>query len=89
MDLINRLSNKIDQYGYGNEWGSGLDVKDNLWTDLDNLRNSNIKNNLINDWKYKTDLQTTEIMHMNGKKTFNSMNWESSFVLTLLCCIYH
>ena len=89
MDIINRLTYKIDQYGTGIEWGTAEDVRANLWHDLDNLRNCNNKNNVISDWKYKDAIETTEQWHLNGNKTFNLMSWESSFAVGVLFAIYH
>ena len=89
MDIINRLTYKIDQYGTGIEWGTGEDVGANLWSDLDNLRNSSNRNNLISNWKYRDVFEDTEKSHENGKKMFNLMNWENSFAVAMLFMIYH
>ena len=75
MDIINRLTYKIEQYGTGIEWGTGEDVGTDLWSDLDNLRNSRNKNNLISDWKYKNAFECIEKWHLNGKKAFDKMNY--------------
>jgi len=89
MDIINRLTYKIDCYGTGIEWGTVEDVKANLWNDLDNLRNSSNKNNLIHDWKYKDVFETTEECHSHGKKSFYNLSLENSFALAMLFAIYH
>ena len=89
METINRLTYKIDQYATGIEWGTPEDVKANLWHDLDNLRNNNNKNNLISDWKYKDAFESTERCHENGRKTFNLMDWQSSFAVGVLFMVYH
>jgi hypothetical protein len=89
MESINRLTNKIDQYGTGIEWGTPEDVKTNLWQDLDNIRNNNNLNNLLIDWKYKDAFETTLQWHENGRKIFNLMDWESSFAVGMLFAIYH
>lgn len=89
MDLINRLTYKIEQYGTGIEWGTGEDVGVNLWRDLDNLRNNRNKNNLISDWKYKNEFDCIEQWHQNGKKAFHKMSWENSFAVAMLFAIYH
>lgn len=89
MDIINRLTNKIDQYGTGIEWGTCADVNTNLWNDLDNLRNNNNRNNLLENWKYKTAFEFTEHCHSNGYKSFYNMSWEDSFALAILFAVYH
>jgi hypothetical protein len=87
--IIARLTYKLDQYGTGIEWGTGEDVKANLWRDLDNLRNNNNRNNLLSEWKYKNAFETAERWHENGRKTFELMTWESSFATAILFAIYH
>jgi hypothetical protein len=89
MDIIHRLTYKIDQYGTGIEWGSGEDVGANLWRDLDNLRNNNNRNNLISNWKYKNEFECIEEWHLNGRKAFDKMSWENSFAVAMLFTIYH
>ena len=89
MDIITRLTNKLDQYGTGIEWGSCEDVGANLWHDLDNLRNNNNRNNLLSNWKYKTQFEFTEICHANGYRSFYNLSPAHSFALTMLCAIYH
>ena len=89
MDIINRLTYKIEQYGTGIEWGSGEDVGANLWREIDNLRNNRNKHNLISDWKYKKEFECIEKLHLNSKKTFNEMSWENSFAVAMLFAVYH
>jgi hypothetical protein len=69
MNTINRITNKLDYYGTGIEWGTTEDVKVNLWTDLDNLRNYNNRNNLINNWKYKDVFENAKFFHAASLKT--------------------
>ena len=89
MDIINRLTYKIDQYRTGIEWGTEQDVGVNLWNELDNLLNSSNKNNIISNWKYKKEFECVENWHMNGKQLFNLMSWENSFALAILFTVYH
>ena len=92
MDIINRLTEKIDNYGTENsEWGTSTDVHAMLWQDINDLRNmtSDNKANAMREWRYKDDFECTEIEHVNGRKMFYLMNWEHSFALTLLFMHYH
>jgi hypothetical protein len=88
MDIINRLTEKIDNYA-NNDWGTSTDVHAALWQDIDNLRNNREKANLMLDWKYKSDFEYTEKTHLNEKKMFELMSWEHSFAVTLLFAYYH
>jgi hypothetical protein len=89
MDIITRVTNKIDQYGTGIEWGTEQDVGVNLWNDLDNILNHSNKNNIISNWKYKNEFECAENWHMNGKQLFKLMSWENSFALAILFTVYH
>jgi hypothetical protein len=88
MDTLNHITNKIDYYANVTNWGTD-EIRENLWDDINNLRNHHDKNNLIENWKYKTAFETTEIEHMNGCKLFNLLSWETSFTLALLFSVYH
>ena len=89
MDTIQRLTNKLEYYGTGIDWGTAEDVKVNLWPDLDNLRNYNNRNNLISDWRYKDLFEFADNAHANGRKIFGLMTWEASYAVALLMAIYH
>jgi hypothetical protein len=88
IDLIGCLTYKIDQYR-NIEWGTTNDIKQNLWQDINKLRNNNNKRDLMNNWEYKHAFEFTENSHMNNRKMFRQMPWEDSFALTLLFSIYH
>ena len=91
MDIINRLTEKIDSYADNNHWGTGADVHTNLWADLAELRNfkPNRRANMIRDWKYKTEFESTEQDHVNGQRIFQLLPWEQSYVVALLFARYH
>ena len=90
MDIINRLTEKIDNYE-NSEWGTSLDVHAMLWPDVRNLRNLNPDNraNAMRDWVYKDTFECTEQSHLNGNKMFELMSWEHSFVVAILFMHYH
>ena len=90
MDIINRLTEKIDNYE-NSEWGTSADVHAMLWPDVRNLRNLNPDNraNAMRDWVYKDAFECTEESHLNGNKTFELMPWEHSFVVAILFMHYH
>ena len=64
MDIINRLTEKIDNYE-NSEWGTSADVHAMLWPDVRNLRNLNPDNraNAMRDWVYKDTFECTEQAH--------------------------
>ena len=92
MDVINRLTEKIDNYadGGGNIW-VGTAIHETLWDDLNDLRNFIPVNkaNVMREWKYKRAFECTESSHLNENKTFELMNWEQSFCVTMLFMHYH
>ena len=90
MDIINRLTEKIDNYE-NSEWGTSADVHAMLWPDVRNLRNLNPDNraNAMRDWVYKDTFECTEQAHLNGNKMFELMSWEHSFVVAILFMHYH
>jgi hypothetical protein len=90
MDTIQRLTEKIDSYAHIN-WGTGADVRNNLWSDLSDLRNfkENRRANMLMDWKYKADFEYAEHTHLNGQQVFQRLTWEESYVVALLFAHYH
>lgn len=89
MDLINRLTEKIDNYGGENAQWIGTHIHENLWADLDILRNNKDKENLMADWKYKDAFESTVHSHLNNAKIFELMSWEQSFAVSILFMHYH
>lgn len=90
MDIVNRLTEKIDNYA-NIEWGTPLDVHAMLWPDINDLRNMTSDNraNAIREWRYKNAFECTEQTHLNGNKPFELMSWEHSFAMMLLFMHYH
>ena len=87
---MNQLTNDIDSYTYKTQdviTPELLFVK--LWPCLDRLRNDPNKNNLIESWKYKSELINAENNHANGDKAFKLVSWEQSFVLSLWLSMHH
>jgi len=91
MDLINRLTEKIDNYGSINVRWVSTEIHHTLWEDLNDLRNFKPENkeNAMRDWKYKEVFEANEIAHLNEKKVFIRMSWEESFCLGMLFMHYH
>ena len=89
MDLINRLTEKIDSYASENVKWIGTNIHANMWSDLDNLRNHRDKENLMMEWKYKDAFESTVNSHLNENKIFELMSWEQSFAVSILFMHYH
>ena len=90
MDIINRLTEKIDNYA-NIEWGTSLDVHAMLWPDVNELLNMTHDNraSAMHGWQYKDTFECTEKAHLNGNKTFELMSWEHSFVVAILFMHFH
>jgi len=70
-----------------------IETTDGIYARLDPclnfLREKDIKERLIKNWKYKEEFQVTERKHLNGEKTFQLLNWRNSFAVCFWMCIYH
>lgn len=53
------------------------------------LRENSNKELLIKNWKYKVEFQAAEKEHLYGMKTFNLLNWETSFAVSFWMSVYH
>jgi hypothetical protein len=87
---LNELTNLIDDCNYSKE--PSITVKmlhERLWSRLNTLRLATNKDELIAEWKYKSDLISTEKSHENNNKDFDKVGWEQSFVLSFWMGIYH
>ncbi len=87
---MDRLTNLLNAYA-DIPWGTAADVHATLWPELDNVRNYDARQreNMMRDWKYKTDFDYAMAQHANGQKMFEKLNWEHSFALTILFAHYH
>jgi hypothetical protein len=90
MDVINRLTEKINNYGGNTPWVS-TEIHETLWDDLNDLRNftPDNKENVMREWKYKDAFECTETCHLNEQKLFELMPWEQSFCVAILFMYYH
>lgn len=90
MDMMQRLTEKIDRYAV-EPWGTTEDIHNNLWQEVGDLLNfkENRRENMLRDWKYKSEFETAMQRHENGMQIFRLLTWEHSFVLTLLYAYYH
>lgn len=89
MEVINRLTENIDNYG-DKSW-IATEIHETLWDDLNDLRNfkPEHKENVMRDWIYKDAFDCTEKTHLNEKKIFEKMTWEESFCVAILFMHYH
>lgn len=60
-----------------------------MWHYLNQLRNDPQRETLIEDWKYKSDFQSTEEYHQYEQKTCPQLKWEQSYTMFFYLCIYH
>ena len=90
MDVINRLTEKINNYGGNTPWVS-TEIHETLWDDLNDLRNftPDNKENVMREWIYKDAFECTEKTHLNEHKVFELMPWEQSFCVAILFMHYH
>ena len=89
QDLL-ELTMLIDQLNYSNEPSiTGEMLHKKLWTGLNKLRLATNKDDLISEWKYKSDIIATESSHENNSKSFTKVDWEKSYVMDFWMGIYH
>jgi predicted DNA-binding protein YlxM (UPF0122 family) len=87
---LQELTALVDSANFTDEFQETTDgIYDMLGPGLNMLREYYNKDNLIKNWKYKSDFQVTEREHLNGEKVFQLLNWESSFAVYFWMCIYH
>jgi len=87
---MNKLTNDLERFSYQTiDLITPEVLHVTLWPQLNRLRNSPNKNNLIASWKYKDYFIMTEENHTNGSQQFKLVNWEQSFVLSMWMCIHH
>jgi len=84
------LTTLIDNNNNTNNHSLTPDMLHNiLWSGLNRLRHSPNKKTIIEEWKYRSDLISTENSHANNNKQFVLIEWEKSFVLDFWMSIYH
>ena len=89
QDLL-ELTMLIDDDNFNMSPGITIDMlHERLWSGLNKLRLTTNKDELIAEWKYKSDLISTERSHENNNKDFNKVGWEQSFVFSFWMGIYH
>jgi hypothetical protein len=89
QDLL-EVTMLIDDCNYNKEPIITVDMlHERLWNGLNKLRLATNKDELIEEWKYKSDLISTEKSHENNNKDFDKVGWEHSFVLSFWMGIYH
>ena len=60
-----------------------------LWPGLNQLRNDPQREDLIMDWKYKSDFLSAEDFHQNEQRIFDQLKMEQSYAMFFYICIYH
>jgi len=85
------LTHAMDTYNYENEdliTPQSLHAK--WWPLLNQLRQATNKETLIDDWKYKVNLESVEYSHASNMNRHITLDdWEQRFVLDLWISIYH
>ena len=85
------LTDVIDTYNYEHEdmiTPESLHAK--LWPGLNQLREAQNKETLIENWKYKKDLQLVEESHINYTNNhINVADWQQRYVVAFWLSIYH
>ena len=86
-----KLTEIMDNYNYDNEeMITPISLQNKWWPLLNQLRQAPNKTALLEDWKYKKDLESAEYSHVYNINThINVDNWEQRFVVDLWLCIYH
>lgn len=59
------------------------------WPDINKLINHPYMNDSMDDWEFRSTLESTNESHLDDNKTFVRMNWEHSFVTSIWFYIYH
>ena len=85
------LTETMDNYNYENEeMITPIDLHAKWWPLLNQLRQAPNKEALLEDWKYKKELESAEYSYANNSiKHVNVDDWEQRFAVDLWLCIYH
>lgn len=87
---LQELTALVDTANYTDGFQETTDgIYERLWPGLNMLREYYNKDNLIKNWKYKSEFLSTERAHENGEKQFNRLTWKASFAVNFWMCIYH
>jgi hypothetical protein len=64
-------------------------IHERLWSGLNYIRNSPLKEYILKNWKYKLAFKCSECDHTNENINFIRLNWETSFAVSFWMYIYH
>lgn len=90
-DELTELTELIDNYNYENiDIITPINLYASWWPLLNKLREAPNKAELIENWKYKKELESAEYSRANDiNKYINLEDEEQRFVVDLWLCIYH
>ncbi len=88
---LTELTLLIDHCNYENEdIITPISLHATWWPLLNKLRQAPNKAELLEGWKYKKELESSEYSHAKDvNKYINLEDWEQRFAVDLWLCIYH